>query len=178
MADQDLTKVFLTQDSLNLIERLNKLSPAIGKEVKTIAQNAVRGTTELALKGYLSKVPVDTFELRGYNLDDGYIKQKLKKNEYIGLVYIKEAQHTSRGPRKGRKTKEPISSTKLARILNLGTSEKTGATLHRTKDSAAIDSFGSEKRRSPTADWEGKAERAVRQKLGSYLKSTDFTKGF
>ncbi len=170
---EDLIKINLSSESKDLIKRLGKIDSALGKIVDTVAINAVKGVTELALAGEKSKVPIDTSALRGRNLDDGFIQKKGTK--YTGTVYIKTGDHTNR---KGKK--QP--ATDLANILNKGVGEN-GNALRRTQNSAALgipgsSSYGAEARRSPTAQWKEKAYNAFISpaKLGAYLKNTDFTK--
>lgn len=162
---ETLVNVTVTSETKLLIKRCKDISPAFGEIVSTIASNAVKGTTELALKAYKSKVPIDTLELRGRNLDDGFIQKTFVKSSMTGKVFIKEGTHLGRDGK-------PFSSTKLAEKLNLHPTYK------RTRDSAAIDNYGAEGRRSPTKGWKDKAYNAFISpaKLGNYLRTTDFSR--
>lgn len=163
MADDLLVNVNLSADSHKLIKRLEKLSPSLGEAVKTIGKNAVKGVTDLALKAYKSKVPIDTLALRGQGLNDGFIQSKV--NQYEGKVFIKDGTHTNRHGKKQ-------SSVELADII-LNEDKRD---LSRTRDSAAIDNYGPEPKGSAVRGWKDKAYRAFISpaKLGAYLKRTDF----
>lgn len=164
MAD-DLLNILLSGKSEKLLSRLDAIG--VGDQARKIALNAVHGVTELSLKGFKSKTPIDTLELRGQGLDTGLIRMSVPTlgNGIKGSVYVANAIHYGADGK-------PYNAIELSDLLD------SSAGGFRTRASAPIDGFGSEAKRSPTADWKGKAERAIRRQLGSYLRSTDFTNGF
>lgn len=163
----DLFTISLSQKSQGLLKRLDKFG--IGDSARKVAGNAIQGVTQLCLKGAKSKVPIDTLELRGQGLDTGYIRQSFSLQNLEGSVYVSEAIHYGRDGKPFKSEEYPSNASGLAQLLD-------NKDLHRSRKSANIDDFGSES--GSTSDWIGKADRAVRQKLGKYLQSTDFSNGF
>jgi len=169
MSDEVLLRIFMTDKSMKLLSSL--YGTALGSDLKKICTNAIDELSELSLKSFKSKIPIDTAQLRGLGLDDGFLQRvRPGVSSYSSIeasIIIKEGLHY------GRK-KTPISSTKLADILNIGKSEKNGKTLLRTQNSASMDSFGSIGRRQPTAMWEQKAFNSLKPKVNSFLNSKSF----
>lgn len=161
--------ISLTDSSYQLIRDLKRTQPSLANDIQRIAKNAIDEVSLLALKGFKSKVPISTGELRGLGLDDGYIARARPSNlanaQIQASIFVIEATHLGRD-------KKPISSTKLADILNIGQGKK--GPLRRTQTSAAIDSFGAERKRSETKDWQLKAENAIKKQLPGFLNSRNF----
>lgn len=169
---QDLFKVYLDGKSVQLIKDSRKLSSGLAAAFRTIAYNAVDQAGELGRFAAQSKIPIDTGELR-----NEFVVRDFPKNNSDSPksnIYVLKGTHYGRD-------QKPLDSHKLAEYLQTGIGEN-GKSLFRTRNSAAIGSspiqisFGSESKRSSTADWIGKADRAFRQKLGVYLRTQDFTR--
>lgn len=168
---EDLITVYLSDKSASLIERIEAISPSLAKDIKRVAANAIDQAGELALAAVRSKIPIDTSELRDKFV--GKTSPNFSAYQPRSTVFLLDGTHYGRD-------KKALGSIDLAHILNIGIG-KSGKELRRTQNSAAYAysgfGYGSEARRSPTADWVGKADRAFRQKLGSFLMSKDFFNG-
>jgi hypothetical protein len=158
MAREDLINVRLSDRSKDLISRLIKFG--LKKEVETIAQNAVKGTTGLALKAFKSKVPIDTKELR-----DVFIVSTFRTKNIEGDVYIAPGLHIGRD---GKAVE--------ADFLALFLLDKGPYSRSRTSD--AVSPFSSESKGTAHKGWIEKSENALKRHLANYLRTTDFTNGF
>jgi hypothetical protein len=158
MAREDLLNIRLTDKSKDLIKRLSKLG--LKQEIETVAQNAVKGTTELGLKAFKSKVPIDTKELRNI-----FITSTFRTKSIEGDVYIAPGLHI------GRDGKEVEADFLALFLLDKGP-------YHRSRTSDAISPFSSEPKGAAHQGWVLKSENALKRHLADYLRSTDFSNGF
>lgn len=154
-----LATVKSSPNNKGLINRLARISPALGKEVHRILDRAVEETTEFCLKAYLSVSPIDTGELRGTGLGTGQIKAQ--KRGLSSEIVVVDRTHRGRYNR-------PKPASTLAGILDRGSGK-------RTQTSAAIDRFTPVGKGSSTANWIGNADRQIKSQIKSFLNSRDFS---
>lgn len=138
----NLHKIKLDTKSRQLLGNQNKF-PDLRRVFREIATDAVDAAADYGLVVAKSLVPIDTFELRGTNLDNGMIR-KGKQSNYSVSVYVTDDAHTGNGHT------QPAST--LAKILDKGVNEK-GRQMLRTQNSAAIDAIITLARRTPTKGW-------------------------
>lgn len=161
-----LFNVRLDSRSTQLLADLQKV-PAVQREVRKIARNAILEAADFAVMGAKSAVPVDTFELRGTDLDNGMIqKTPVSLSRLTCMVYVSNTTHYGR-------RNHPKSASSLALLLDSGKSEN-GRDMKRTKNSAAINKFGTRRKGSPTAGWIGQAQKSVLRGVRSYLVSRGY----
>lgn len=126
-------------------------------------------TAQYAIAALKSAVPVDTFALRGLNLEDGMFRIR-KVNQYSTRVYITDDQHTNRYGR-------TQSATDLALTLDSGVNEK-GYLMFRTQNSAeitpslrnlSVGGFDTVPKDKSTAGWIAQAQTWMEPKVERFL---------
>lgn len=158
MADE-LLKIYLGDKTKDMFKRAGNISQSLADTLRVAAVKAVKDTGTLALASYKSKIPIDTLELRGTSLDNGFLRGK--STPYTFIVEMRDGIHYGAD-------KKPKNSIELSDLLN--TSGQ-----HRSKTSASIGYggvyFSQLSKGTPTAAWQEKAESSFNNALSKYLST-------